>query len=70
VVAEGFPQVAGDVPFQGAEGFSSGFPVLAAPVEVLGGGGMMRSLGDRDGVDGPVDLPVPSPVEPVTLLPA
>jgi hypothetical protein len=70
VVAEGFPDLAGDVAFDSADGVTSvcGGVGLLASVEVVGGLSVGADLGEDDGVDGPVGLAVPSPVEPMTLL--
>jgi hypothetical protein len=70
VVAEGFPDLAGDVSFGGADGDLAVLLLVVgvAASDVAGGFASVSGLGDDDGVDGPVGLSVPAPVEPMMLL--
>ena len=69
VVAEDLPDLAGDVAFGGADDDASFLVVCGvALLEVVAGLTVVFELGDDDGVEGAVCLPVPSPVEPDVCL--
>ena len=69
-VLEEAVEVAGDVPFEAASGFSGGFSLADAFGYVGPGFGAVPSAGDSDGVDGAVELAVAVAAEPVAgLLP-
>ena len=59
------PDAAGEVAFEAADGFSGGFAFGAFAGEVVAGFGVTAGAGDRDAVDGGVDLAVAAAVEAV-----
>ena len=58
-------ELAGDVAFERAEGFSSGFAFFDAAFEVGARVGLVFGADDGDGVDGVVGLAVTAGVEAV-----
>ena len=55
----------GDVPFEAAAGFSGGFSLADAFLDVGLGFGAVSGAGDSDGVDGLVEVAVAASVQPV-----
>jgi hypothetical protein len=56
------------VSFEAAEGFAAALAVGLAPLEVGACGRVYPRLGDRDLMQGPVELAVAAPVESVALV--
>jgi hypothetical protein len=65
VVAHGGEDDVGQSPFQAAEGFAFRFAGGAFAFVVGATFGVAADLGERDGVEGPVELAVPAGIEPV-----
>ena len=61
---------ADEVAFEGAHGFSAGLAFAAAAGDVFAGGPVEAGLGERDHVQGGVELAVAGAVEAVSLLAA
>lgn len=59
--------LAGELAFEGAEGFGLAVAARALPVEVGAGLGVDAGLGDRDAVEGCVELTVAAALEPVAV---
>jgi hypothetical protein len=67
LVVEGVVDDAGEVSFEAAERFAAALSVCSAAVEVSACRWVDAGLGDRDLVEGPVDLAVAAAVEAVAL---
>ena len=61
-----FPEGGGDVAFEAAERFAAGFAFGEFALVVVAGGCVAADLGDRDAVQGGVELPVPALVVAVS----
>ena len=66
-IVDEFPDASGEVAFGGSDGFFAGFAFLDAALDVVVGFAVGAVLGEDDGVEGPVGLPVSSSVEPVAV---
>src|SRR4029450_3871400 len=66
IVPHGGEHDVGESPFQAAEGFAFGFAGGAFAFVVGATFGVAADLGERDGVEGPVELAVSAGVEPVS----
>ena len=64
-IVDEFPDASGEVSFGGSDGFFAGFALADAPLDVVVGFSVGAVLGEDDGVEGPVGLPVAASVEPV-----
>src|SRR5215211_4437538 len=66
VVTHGGEHDVGESPFQAAQGFPFRLAGSAFAFVVDAAFGVATNLGDGDGVEGPVELPIPARVEPVS----
>ena len=58
---------ADEEPFEAADRFAAALAFAAFALEVVAGWGVVAGLGDRDPVEGGVELAVAAAVEPVSL---